>query len=134
MREEGKFGQKTEGFDHADASGDYAGRTVSDEIVDLLEDGRNYVQAELAFQKTRAAFVADRSKKGMAFLVGALALVHLALIALVVGLVIALAPMIGPWGAMVLVVILLLAGAMALAVMAKARFKGARAAFGGKAE
>ncbi len=78
----------------------------------LIADGKTYLEAELTFQKTRAGFTADRLKWVAFYGAGAFALLHLALIALTVGLVIALTPLTGPWIATGIVVALLLAGTL----------------------
>lgn len=75
----------------------------------LLEDGQTLLSAEIAFQKARAGFVLGRAK-GILVLAGlALALLFFALMALVVGLLLALAPLLGPWGALAVVFVGLLA-------------------------
>ena len=75
----------------------------------LLEDGQALLEAELAFQKARAGFVLGRVKGVLALGALALALLFFALMALVMGLLLALAPLIGPWGALAVVVLGLLA-------------------------
>lgn len=103
--------------------------SLSDDVAALIDDGKTYVAAEMAFQKTRIAYAADRGKSGIAMGVAALAAVHLALIGLVVGLIIALSPLITPWGATALVVgVLLVVGAI-LALKAKTRFESLAGAF-----
>ncbi|WP_232843908.1 phage holin family protein [Allopontixanthobacter sediminis] len=114
-----------------DAAGtldDFADETVashaslSDDIVALIDDGKTYIEAELAFQKTRLAFAADRGKSGIMYGICAFAVVHLALIALVVGLIFALSPLLTAWGATAVVAgVLLVAGAI-LGIKAKNRF------------
>ncbi|MDF1834789.1 MAG: phage holin family protein [Alteraurantiacibacter sp. bin_em_oilr2.035] len=85
-----------------------AKRSLFDDFEALFDDARTYVDAELSYQKSRAGFVADRLKKAVAFgLVGAYFGV-LATVALAVGLIIALTPLITAWGATALVVIALL--------------------------
>lgn len=96
--------------------------SLTDDVIALLDDGKTYVQAEIAFQKTRAAFTLEKGKWGAAYLAGALALLHLALVALVVGLLIALSPLLTPWGATAVVVGLLAIGAVVLVKMAKSKF------------
>lgn len=103
--------------------------SLSEDVVALFEDGKTYVAAEIAFQKTRLAFAADRGKSGILLGVSALAVLHLALIALVVGLIFALSPLITPWGATALVVGILFAAAIMLALKAKTRFENITAAF-----
>lgn len=97
-------------------------RSLTDDLVALLDDGKTYVEAEVQYQKTRAAFAFDRGRTGAFYGIVAFALLHLALVALVVGSVIALMPVIGPWAATAVVVgILILAGA-AFGLAAKRRF------------
>ncbi len=96
--------------------------SLSEDIVALIDDGKTYVEAEIAFQKTRLAFAADRGKSGMLFGICAFAVLHLALVALVVGAIFALTPLITALGATALVVGILLVTGAVLAVKAKNRF------------
>ncbi|OYU33342.1 phage holin family protein [Novosphingobium sp. PASSN1] len=75
----------------------------------LLEDGQTLFAAEIAFQKARAGFVLGRAKGVLALGALALALLFFALMALVMGLLLALTPLIGAWGALAAVVLGLLA-------------------------
>lgn len=75
----------------------------------LFEDGQSLFAAEIAFQKARVGFVLGRAKGILALAALALALLFFALMALVVGLLLALAPLIGPWGALAVVLLGLLA-------------------------
>lgn len=104
--------------------------SLSEDIAALLEDGRTYVEAEIQFQKSRAGFVADRAKAGAVYGLAALAVLHLALVALVVGCVLALAPLIGPLGATGAVVGVLALAAIILALAARKRVARLFAAFG----
>lgn len=74
-------------------------RSLIDDVEVLIEDGKTYLEAELNFQKTRAAFAGDRAK-GVA-LYGLLGLMFawMALIGLTIGLIFALTPSLGGWGA-----------------------------------
>lgn len=110
------------------------GPSLADEVFDLVDDGKTYIEAELRYQRTRLAFAADRSKSGIIFILAALAFVHLALIALVVGLVIALEPLVTIWGALAIVVGLLMLGAILLVLSAKGKFEKVVAAFKGASE
>jgi Flp pilus assembly protein TadB len=103
--------------------------TLTDDVKALLEDGKTYLEAELQFQKSRAALAADRGKSGAIYGLAAAAIAHLALIALVVGALIGLMPLIGAWGATALVVGALLIAAVVLGVAAKRRFARLLAAF-----
>src|SRR5690606_5989889 len=42
-------------------------RSLIEDVEALIEDGRTYLEAEIAYQKTRAAFVADRAKAALIF-------------------------------------------------------------------
>ena len=110
--------------DHGDP-----GPSLTDDLVALLEDGKTYAEAEIAYQKSRAGFTANRLKGAIALGLGAFGVFHLALIAFTVGAVIALMPLLGPWGATALVtVILILAGVIMLRLL-KGRIDDIRDAF-----
>jgi uncharacterized membrane protein YqjE len=83
---------------------------LREDVTALVEDARNYAEAELAFQKTRAALAGKHGARALVMLVLALVLLHLALIALAVGAVIALAPLVTIWGAIAIVVGVMLLG------------------------
>ncbi|MEO7551752.1 MAG: phage holin family protein [Croceibacterium sp.] len=87
----------------------------------MIDDGKTYLEAELAFQKSRAALVADGAKS--AAVLGALAAVCavLALVALAIGLLLALTPLITAWGATAVVV-----GGLLLAAFFAVRVAGKR--------
>ena len=95
-------------------------RSLRDDVEALIEDGKTYLETELVYQKTRAAFVADRAKGAVIYGAMAAAFGVLALIGLTVGLIIALTPLLTAWGASALVVGLLLIGAF-LAMRAASR-------------
>lgn len=110
-----------------DGDGDYY--SLTDDVHALLEDGKTYAEAELRFQKSRAGYIANRAKGAIVFALGAFGVLHLALIAATVGLVIALVPLVGAWGATAIVTIaFILAGAGLLALL-KQRLDDIRAAF-----
>ena len=89
-------------------------RSLLDDVRALIDDGRTYLEAELGFQRTRAAFVADRARSTIVFGAVAALLGFLALVGLTVGSIIALIPLLTAWGASALVVaVLLLAAALA---------------------
>lgn len=90
---------------------DAAERSLVDDVRELVADGRTLLEAELAYQKSRAA-LAGRTAKSMAgWIALALSLVFFALMALAMGLLLTLAPLIGPLGATLLVVAALLVAA-----------------------
>jgi uncharacterized membrane protein YqjE len=74
-------------------------RSVIDDVVSLISDGRLFVQAELTYQRTRLAYAASKGRAAALFGLLAAALCLLALFGLIVGMIIALAPEIGAWGA-----------------------------------
>jgi hypothetical protein len=97
-----------------------AERSLVDDVKQLVEDGATLVEAELAYQRSRAV-LAGQAAKGIAGLYAFAAVLGLlALVALVVGSVIALSPLVGPWIATLLVAGILLLSAW-LAASAAAR-------------
>lgn len=105
--------------------------SLSADIAALIDSGRTYAEAELAFQKTRAALAGDNAAKAIGALVLALVLLNIALTALAIGAVLALQPLITIWGAIAVVVGALLLVAGLLARSAKARGKLLGVLFGG---
>ena len=102
--------------DSSDFEGNLEGeaRSLLDGVQALIDDGKTYLETELVFQKTRAAFVADRAKSTVVFGAVAALLGFLALVGLTVGSIIALTPLLTAWGASAVVVaVLLLAAALA---------------------
>ncbi|MCH2488193.1 MAG: hypothetical protein MK010_10690, partial [Erythrobacter sp.] len=41
--------------------------SLTDDIFALFDDGKTYVEAEIAFQKSRSSFVANRAKLAVAY-------------------------------------------------------------------
>jgi hypothetical protein len=117
-----------------EAEGESPERSLLDDVGAAIEDGKTYLEAELTYQRTRAAFAADRAKDAVLFaaLGGALAL--LALVALTVGLVIALVPLLTAWGAAVAVTGAWLVLAAIFLRMAAARWRKFIGAFLAKTE
>ena len=74
-------------------------RSLLEDVEAAIDDGRTYLEAEVAYQKTRAAFVADRAKDAAIFAAIGGSLAVLALVALTVGLVFSLTPYLTAWGA-----------------------------------
>jgi uncharacterized membrane protein YqjE len=97
-------------------------RSLREDVEALIEDGKTYLEAEVVYQKTRAAFVADRAKGAVMYGAVAILLAFLALIGLTVGLIIALSPLITTWGASALVVGLLAVGAFVMLRAASSRW------------
>ncbi|MEO0032352.1 MAG: hypothetical protein RIS94_2110 [Pseudomonadota bacterium] len=105
-----------------------AGPSLSEDLRALLEDGQTLVEAELSFQRQRVAFGWNRAKSIALLLVGALFLAFFVLVALVVGLLLALTPLVGAWGALGIVTLALIAGTALCFFTAVSRFRKARAA------
>ena len=105
------------------------GPSLGDDLLALFEDGKTYAEAELASQKSRAGYTANRRKSAVAIGFGAFGVLHLALIALTVGAVMALIPIVGPWIATAIVTIVLVAIGIVLLVMLKNRIDDIRSAF-----
>jgi hypothetical protein len=70
----------------------------------LVEDGKGYARAEVDYVKALAGERMRAAKSGVIFLVAGLVLLHGALIAVFVGLVLSLATIIGPFWSMLIVV------------------------------
>lgn len=73
--------------------------SLMDEAAALIDNARTYAEAELGFQKTRAAFAGRLIGVSLGLVVVALILLHIAFLALAVGLVLAFEPLVGIWGA-----------------------------------
>jgi len=104
--------------------------SLKDDLTVLVEDARTYAAAEIAFQQTRAGLAGKSGARALVFLVLALVLLNLALIALAVGAVIALAPLVTIWGAIAIVVGVLLAGVVLLVMGAVSEGQTLGAMFG----
>jgi len=100
-----------------------AERSLVDDARQLASDGRTLLEAEFAYQKSRAA-VAGAGIKGITgWAALALALVFFALMALVMGLVLGLAELIGAWAATAVTVLSLLLAAGLSGLAASRRWK-----------
>lgn len=102
---------------------------LKDEIAALIDDGRTYAEAEFAYQKSRLSFAANRGKSAALLIFFALSFVHLALVGIVVGLIIALTPKITALGATGVVVGALLIGAAIMLLMLRDRTREISEAF-----
>lgn len=103
--------------------------SLFDDAYALYEDSRTYLEAEVAFQKSRAAYAAHESKSGLVFAMSAMAFLHLALLGLVVGMILALEPYLGAFGAMGATVGVLVVLGVLFALMARGRFNRISRAF-----
>ena len=116
-------------YEPEEEGADSPGPSLVDDVLALLDDGKTYAEAEMAFQKSRAGFAANRIKGVVAYGLGAFGVLHLALIAMTVGLVIALAPLVGPWIATAIVTLALVALGILFLNLLKKRIDEIRDAF-----
>ena len=98
-------------------------RSLLEDLRELARDARTYAEAELAFQKSRATYAGDEVKSIAISIAAAAALVFFALMALVLGALLALTPLITAWGATALVFAVLLIGAVIFAFGARSRWR-----------
>lgn len=84
----------------------------------LAANVRTFAEAEVAFQKARAAYVGSASRTIAVLGVVAATMAFFAVMAAIFGTVIALGPVLGLWGAMAAVALGLLALALVLALVA----------------
>ncbi|HMO68883.1 MAG TPA: phage holin family protein [Novosphingobium sp.] len=97
--------------------------TLGDDFRALIAEARDYASAEAAFQQARAEVAGRAFKRIVPLGLLALGFVFLALMALPVGLVLGLAPLVGPWLAtgLAMLALLLFAGLFALLALTKWR-------------
>lgn len=102
-------------------------RSLFDDVRDIVDDGRTLIEAELAYQSARVAYGWERGAGITVLLMISLAATFFALIALVIGLLLALAPLLTIWGALGVVSALLLITAFVTFRLAISRFRALRA-------
>ena len=85
-----------------------SGESIVYDIQALIADGKTYAEAELAFQKSRAASAGQRGKAIAIYGGLAIVLIIFALFAMVMGALLSLTPVVGPVLATVIVVLSLL--------------------------
>lgn len=95
--------------------------TLAEDLGLLVEQAKVYAQAEFAFQKSRAAYAAAETRNIALLCIGAAVLAFFAVMALVVGSLIALAPLLGGWGATAVVTLTLLLAVFLCALGARSR-------------
>lgn len=96
---------------------------LAGELRQLVAEGRAWLAAELAYHKSRAALAGQGLKRLVGLAALALALVFFALMALVVGALLALSALVGAWAATGIVVAVLLGAAALAARSAAARWQ-----------
>ena len=100
--------------------------SLLEDLRDLADDTLTAVEAELAFQKERAGYVAGAARGiALRFALAAL-LAIIALCSLTIGVLIGLTPLIGPWLATAAVVGVLAVVAVALALAGMAGIRRVR--------
>lgn len=104
-----------------------AERSLVEDVRQLVDDGRTLVEAELAYQKSRAVVAGMAAKSIAGWVVLGLALLFFALMALVLGLILVLAQAIGAAAATLVVVLGLLAMGALSGMVALRRWKRASA-------
>ncbi|MFP5394895.1 MAG: phage holin family protein [Alphaproteobacteria bacterium] len=104
-----------------------AERSLIEDVRQLVDDGRTLVEAELAYQKSRAVIAGMAAKSIAGWVLLALALFFFALMALVLGLILVLEPAVGPMGATLAVFSGLLAMGTVSGLVAVRRWKRASA-------
>lgn len=97
--------------------------SLSDDVRQLLAEGRSLLSAELAYHKARMGVAGAGARGIAAWGALALALVFFALMALVLGLLLALGSLLGPWAALGIVVAGCVAGALLAALVALRRWR-----------
>lgn len=98
-------------------------RSLVDDLRLLADDAKAYARAEYAYQKSRGFHAGQELKRAVIFGALAVACVIVALMALTLGTVLALAPILGAWGATGVVVLVLLVIAGIFALVASSRLR-----------
>ncbi len=106
---------------------DPAERSLVDDVRQLVDDGRTLLEAELAYQKSRALVAGEAAKAVAGWGALALALLFFALMALVLGLMLALTSKLGALAATGVVVAGLVVLAAIAGLTASRRWKRAAA-------
>ncbi len=104
--------------------------TLAQDMRSIAGQVRTFAEAELAFQKARAAYVGSATRSIALLSLVAAVLAFFAAMAAVLGTVIALGPVLGLWGAMAAVTVVLLAISVISALLALSRAKRMRAVLG----
>ncbi|MFW2830021.1 phage holin family protein [Sphingomonas sp. ID0503] len=99
--------------------------TVTELIGQLVEDGKAAAHAEIALYKSEAKLRLAKAKVGLILVVGAIVILHLALIAGAVSLTAALATLVGPLAAGLITWVIGLGGAYLLVRIGFAKIKPA---------
>lgn len=92
--------QRSDPLPQPEPSLDSPGNSLFGLIGDLVDDGQTLLETELDYQRKRLNYGLARSKGIVGLVLLGLALLFFALMALVVGLLLALTPMLTAWGAL----------------------------------
>ncbi|MFM2371030.1 MAG: hypothetical protein RIS85_752 [Pseudomonadota bacterium] len=106
--------------------------SLGDAVRALIDDGQTLVEAEIAYRKAQGRYGLSQAKTILLLLVLALGFGFFTLLAVVVGLLLALTPIIGVWGALGVVGGGLLVLMAICLMLARSRISGVAAALGGK--
>lgn len=98
--------------------------SIGDLLSRLVEDGKQFARAELGYYRALAADKLDQARAGLILAGAAVLLLLAAAIALVVGLVLTLATLVGPGWATLIAVAVTLAVAGLLGWLAVRHFRG----------
>lgn len=109
-------------------------RSLSEDLRDLADHARTFAQAELSYQKTRAAYAGQEAKSITVYAVLAAVFLFFAAMGLVFGLILALTPILTAWGATAVVCIVLLGVAALCGWLSLRRFRHLTAALSGHEE
>lgn len=110
-----------------DSASDAVQRSLVEDAKRLVDDGRTMLEAELAYHKARAAVAGEAARGVAGWGTLALALAFFALMALVVGVLLGIAQLLGYWAATAIVVAGLLVMATLAGMQAAKRWKRASA-------
>ncbi|MEM1195876.1 MAG: phage holin family protein [Pseudomonadota bacterium] len=121
VRDDAMESEPSAGVKSPDSSPPAFDESIVEEIGALIDNAKLYTTAELAFQKTRARLLGKSVGVALGAVILAIILLHIALISMAVGFVIALEPLVTIWGAIALVVGAMLLGVGALAYAAVSR-------------
>ncbi len=114
---------------HAHEEHDGPFGSLRDDLEALYDDSRTYLEAEVAFQKARVAYGAHHIRSAAIYGLSAVAFLNLAMLGLVIGLIIALRPYLGAFGAMGLMVAIMFALTAGAAWLALRRIRRIGEAF-----
>lgn len=116
----------------AERGADPAQRSLVDDVRQMVSDGRTLLEAELAYQKSRAAVAGAGAKSVAVWGALALALVFFTLMAVIVGALLVLAHYLGPLAAVGIVVAVLLIASLGAALAARSKWAQTARQFAGQ--